>query len=224
LLALVLSLHEGGSAAWTWLNLLAAVALVRVAPAGRFMTVAKAYRTISALLLVAILVPFTVGQIRDAIYPQLERQAGAFDGIGARAPDDIYPASAPVAYDAAVKMESTVTRERVHRDRLTAARAGKSYSLCRQRDRTGRPGAAVVGLERIPSRLQRPGRCRKNHAPGDHSGLAGQPVAAAAGPGYRRFRRGICVRNPRTQSGLANTWRTASARQQHRCSWWPVRC
>jgi hypothetical protein len=130
LLALVLSLHEADSAGWTWLNLLAAVALVRVAPAGRFMAVAKAYRTISAVLLLVILVPFTVGQIRDAVYPQLERQVGMFDGIGARAPDDNYPASAPFAYDAAMKMEGTVTREAEAPQEIvvTAARALKTYS------------------------------------------------------------------------------------------------
>lgn len=129
LVTLVLSLHESGSAAWTWLNLLAAVALVRVAPEGRFLSLAKTWRTISATLLLVILVPFTVGQIRDAIYPQLERRAGVFYGIG-QAARDVFPASAPVAYDAAVKMENSVSREsRVPEEIVvTGTRASKSFS------------------------------------------------------------------------------------------------
>lgn len=130
LLALVLSLHEADSAAWSWLNLLAAVALVRVAPAGRFMAVAKAYRTISAVLLLVILVPFAVGQIRDAVYPQLERRAGSYDYGFVGAQPDVFPASAPVAYDAAMKMESSVTREAEPPQEIivTGTRVSKSYS------------------------------------------------------------------------------------------------
>jgi hypothetical protein len=72
--ALVLSYHETGAPAWIWLNLLAAVALVRVAPEGRFMRILKGYRAFSLVVLVLLLVPFIAGQLRIAIYPQLEPQ------------------------------------------------------------------------------------------------------------------------------------------------------
>jgi hypothetical protein len=80
LLALTLSLHEVGAPEWTWLNMLAAVALVRVAPEGRLMRTLKLYRAISLATLLVLLVPFAAGQLRIAIYPQLESQlAGRFD-------------------------------------------------------------------------------------------------------------------------------------------------
>ena len=72
LVALVLSFHEPGAPVWTWLNLLAAAALARVAPAGRLTRLARGYRLASIAVLLAWLVPFAVGQIRIAVYPQLE--------------------------------------------------------------------------------------------------------------------------------------------------------
>ena len=211
LLALVLSLHETDSAAWTWLNLLAAVALVRVAPQGRFMAVAKAYRTISAVLLVVILVPFAVVQIRDAIYPQLEQRAGSFYGIG-QAQQDVYPASAPVAYDAAMKMESSVTREAEAPQEIvvTGTRASKSYS--RYADNAivqagpGRPSWEWNEYRLDFSGPVDPGRTMRLVIVPDWllSLLRLLQVLAIAA-----FRGGICVRNPRPKSGLANTWRTS---------------
>ena len=70
--ALTLSFHEPFAPLWTWLNLLAAVALVRVAPPGRLLGVARGYRVTSFVVLLLFLVPFAVGQIRIALFPQLE--------------------------------------------------------------------------------------------------------------------------------------------------------
>ena len=75
LVALVLSYHEPGAPVWTWLNLLAAVALVRVAPEGRLQRLARSYRLVSLAVLIAWLVPFTIGQIRIAVYPQLQPES-----------------------------------------------------------------------------------------------------------------------------------------------------
>ncbi|MCZ6832739.1 MAG: hypothetical protein O7F11_03245, partial [Acidobacteria bacterium] len=76
LVAGVLSFHEIGAPVWIWLNLLAAVALVRVAPESRFLRLLKSYRMLSLVLLLVLLVPFIAGQLRIAIYPQLEVQRG----------------------------------------------------------------------------------------------------------------------------------------------------
>ena len=75
LIALVLSYHEPGAPVWTWLNLLAAVALVRVAPPGRLQRLARSYRLVSLAVLVLWLVPFAIGQIRIAVYPQLQPES-----------------------------------------------------------------------------------------------------------------------------------------------------
>lgn len=75
LLALGLSFHEANAPVWSWLNLLAAIALMRVAPAGRLRRTVGVYLGLSALTLVLILVPFVATQLRIAIYPQLEPQS-----------------------------------------------------------------------------------------------------------------------------------------------------
>ncbi|HSG59681.1 MAG TPA: hypothetical protein VLA06_09135 [Woeseiaceae bacterium] len=77
LLALVLSFHELNAPGWLWLNLLVAVALLRVAPEGRLRQGVRTYQALSALALLLVLVPFLAGQLRIAIYPQLEPQFGA---------------------------------------------------------------------------------------------------------------------------------------------------
>ncbi len=74
LLALGLSFHEPDAPIWSWLNLLAAIALMRVVPAGRLRQAVRVYLALSALTLVLVLVPFLATQLRIAIYPQLEPQ------------------------------------------------------------------------------------------------------------------------------------------------------
>jgi hypothetical protein len=76
LLAMVLSFHELNAPSWLWLNLMIAIALMRVAPAGRLRRSVNMYQLVSATLLVFALVPFFASQMRIAIYPQLEPQYG----------------------------------------------------------------------------------------------------------------------------------------------------
>ena len=75
LLALTLSFHEPFAPTWLWLNLLVAIALLRVAPPGRLRTAVRVYQLASAAVLLLALLPFVAGQLRVAIYPQLEPQA-----------------------------------------------------------------------------------------------------------------------------------------------------
>jgi len=97
LLALVLSFHEINAPSWLWLNLLIAIALMRVAPAGRLRQVVLGYQGLSVVMLVIVLVPFIADQLRIAIYPQLESQyaytAGMF-GVASTASYDM-PATVP---------------------------------------------------------------------------------------------------------------------------------
>lgn len=74
LAALVLSFHELSAPSWLWLNLLVAIALLRVTPAGRLRQTVQMYQFTSAVVLVLALVPFVASQLRIAIYPQLEPQ------------------------------------------------------------------------------------------------------------------------------------------------------
>jgi hypothetical protein len=111
LLALGLSFHELNAPAWLWLNLLAAIALVRVAPPGRLRQTVLGYQGISVVLLVLALVPFVAGQLRIAIYPQLEPQYGA-DYLSVLAPGrSDMPAAAP----------AEMKRERVEQEPMRSA-------------------------------------------------------------------------------------------------------
>ena len=95
LLALALSYHEFDAPAGLWLNLLVAIALMRVAPPGRLRQAVQAYQGISVAILVLVLVPFIAGQLRIAIYPQLEPQQDAAYGIFPAATVDM-PATEPM--------------------------------------------------------------------------------------------------------------------------------
>ena len=70
--ALLLTYQEMPPLIWLWGNLLAALAMARAAPEGRFRKFARAYRTLSFVVLGLALLPFMWMQVRFALYPQLE--------------------------------------------------------------------------------------------------------------------------------------------------------
>jgi len=105
LLALVLSFHELNAPGWLWLNILVAIALMRVAPAGRLRQIVSGYQVLSALALVIALVPFIASQLRVALYPQLEPQYNRYE-LDHRA----LPTSVPA--DAEMEMADGVARSR----------------------------------------------------------------------------------------------------------------
>lgn len=72
-LALLLTYQEAPAYIWLWGNLLAALAVARAAPDGRFQRIARGYRTASFIVLGLFLLPFMWMQVRYALYPQLER-------------------------------------------------------------------------------------------------------------------------------------------------------
>lgn len=72
LVTLGLIWHEPGSPQLVWLNILAATALIAVLPEGKFLKAALIYRRVCGVALILIAVPFFIGQIRQALYPQLE--------------------------------------------------------------------------------------------------------------------------------------------------------
>jgi len=72
LITLVIIWHEPGAPHLVWLNILAASALIKVLPQGRFLTLMNLYRQVFWLALVLITLPFMVEQVRLGLYPQLE--------------------------------------------------------------------------------------------------------------------------------------------------------
>jgi hypothetical protein len=73
LLTLALIWHEPGAPHFVWLNILAATALIKVLPPGKFLNFMSWYRAASWLALIVIAIPFMVDQVRMGLYPQLER-------------------------------------------------------------------------------------------------------------------------------------------------------
>jgi hypothetical protein len=73
LLTLGLIWHEPDAPRFVWLNLLAAIALLRVLPHNRFRSTVVWYRNLGLLTLAVIAVPFLVEEVRTGIYPQLEQ-------------------------------------------------------------------------------------------------------------------------------------------------------
>ncbi len=56
-----------------WLNILAATALIKVLPQGRFLILMRWYRNVFWLVLIMTTLPFMVEQVRTGLYPQLEK-------------------------------------------------------------------------------------------------------------------------------------------------------
>ena len=73
LVTLVLIWHEPGSPHFVWLNILAATALIKVLPQGRFLILMRWYRNVFWLALIMTTLPFMVEQVRTGLYPQLEK-------------------------------------------------------------------------------------------------------------------------------------------------------
>ncbi|MCK9397747.1 MAG: hypothetical protein M0Q44_19425, partial [Methylobacter sp.] len=82
LVTLVLIWHEPGSPHFVWLNILAATALIKVLPQGRFLKFMTWYRNAFWLALIMTTLPFMVEQVRTGIYPQLEKPWQAFSMPG----------------------------------------------------------------------------------------------------------------------------------------------
>lgn len=63
--------HEPGAPIYSWLNVLAVIALLRVIPKGRLRKALNRYYGLSIVLLIIGVLPFVVTQFRQGIYPQL---------------------------------------------------------------------------------------------------------------------------------------------------------
>lgn len=81
LAALVLSWHEANAPHLAWINLLLVLGLLKVLPAGKVQRVLRGYRYFSIGVLVVLLVPFAVTQVRQTLYPALEHGGHAFAAV-----------------------------------------------------------------------------------------------------------------------------------------------
>lgn len=122
-LALLLSYHENGAPTWSWLNLLLAVALLRVLPEGKARHAIGIYRWLAVLAVVLILIPFSVVQIRQTLYPALENPWQIVGEPQMSAPDRAlqslgYVSNRPETISAAQPEEKVARDSRLEQKRL----------------------------------------------------------------------------------------------------------
>lgn len=112
-----------------WLNLLAAIALLRVLPPGRLQMLVRGYRHISLLALVLICLVFAVQQVRGGLYPQLSRSsATSYFGDGYRLEGFMVPSAAPPAAEEAVSVAGAKPAAPASRDMLAKSGQRPVYS------------------------------------------------------------------------------------------------
>ena len=81
LATMILIYHEPYAPHWVWLNIIAAIALLRVLPVlGWFSRSVRFYRNLSLIALLIIALPFMMQQVRQGIYPQLEHPSKPLQG------------------------------------------------------------------------------------------------------------------------------------------------
>ncbi|OUD14361.1 hypothetical protein [Thioflexithrix psekupsensis] len=74
LITLVLSYQQHPVLPWVWMQVIAALALLRVLPGeGKLQWWAKSYRNLSLLVLLILVIPFLIDQVRIGLYPQLSQ-------------------------------------------------------------------------------------------------------------------------------------------------------
>ena len=148
LLAVGLSYQEANASAWLWLNLLIAMALLRVAPEGRLRRSAFVYQALSGAVLVLWLVPFIAGQLRIAVYPQLEPQPDVWVGEAVALSKPQYMKE--ISLDSAEMAEEAVS---LSRSRLAAPAIEETAVTATPRQRYARylPNAMVQTGPGIPA-------------------------------------------------------------------------
>lgn len=155
LAALLLTHQEEPSFIWLWANALLAIGLTSVVPAGRLQSTLRGYRLSSLGVLGIALLPMLWGQVRLALYPQLEAQSyGAFGGVG-----DLAAVTGVVAPQARAVEQASVESDEPEAnggasDKLAApAAAMKSLPESDAQERRSAPPASIASKYAQP--LQR---------------------------------------------------------------------
>ncbi|RMH54903.1 MAG: hypothetical protein D6679_12635 [Candidatus Hydrogenedentota bacterium] len=81
LVTLGLILHQQWAPRYLWLSLAATLALLKVLPPGRFRGFVRLYHLVTLLVLLLVALNFGVDQIRQGLYPQLERPVSERYGL-----------------------------------------------------------------------------------------------------------------------------------------------
>lgn len=152
LLTLALIWHEPGAPTWSWLNLIAAIALLRALPksfddSGRFRKLLGAYQWISVGLLVFIALPFSINQARLSLYPQLENG----HGFTADADSDRRSHAAEIDQLALDRMrsEESIMAGPAAPPHRTLQSAMKKVQVLAEEDRAGKSQVAQSSIQKL---------------------------------------------------------------------------
>jgi len=181
--ALLLTYQEAPPLIWLWGNLLAALAVARAAPEGRFQKFARGYRTASFVVLALALLPFMWMQVRFALYPQLESQSALAYVLRAQT-QQIMP------------LEAGIVEERGYADAAAApaADAAAPVDAITAEDIGAFPDKSVAeALQRVPgASVSRNLVNKREHLSGLNSAMVMQRYASGtrlqAGPGIPAWR------------------------------------
>lgn len=110
LLAMVLSYQEPGAATWEWLCLLGAVAVYRALPEGRLRRGVNGLRWLTFFALLLLMLGFATDQLRQALFPVLERPDTGFAATQPEVRRREAPVAAP-APAARLEVESRVSAQ-----------------------------------------------------------------------------------------------------------------
>jgi hypothetical protein len=152
LVALVLLYPEPGAPRYVWLFLLGTDALTRVVPDNRLKLALRALGLGSAVVLLAIAVPFAVGQLRAALYPSLEWDSVARSLVRSLGPQAVpmqtapAPASEPESFAQGMVSELKAERRAEEQPRREKDLASASSSYYEQE-----PGALISTGPGLPS-------------------------------------------------------------------------
>ena len=115
LVSLALIWHEAAAPQYIWLNILVALALIKVLPEGKILKFVRWYRNACWLGLVLIVIPFAIDQVRMGIYPQLEKPWQPIsEGVpGQVASSDADEAAAPASPAAAAPVPAAAAMDEV---------------------------------------------------------------------------------------------------------------
>ncbi len=136
LLTLTMVWHQADSPQFIWLNILAAVALLRVLPKGRIKTIVASYRYISLFFLLIISLPFLVTEIRSGLYPILEfpDQGISTTRFNIDREAEHYPASPAFPALSSLPVESDAYKPKKLRQRLSSAYSAPKQQQIAQYD------------------------------------------------------------------------------------------
>jgi hypothetical protein len=128
LIVLVLIQHESGAPCWVWLNILAALALLKVIPKGKIYSLINNYRLVCIASLIVISLPFMVGQIRNGIYPQLKYKWRSMDKTLQRRSqpsEQVRPKTQAVVAPAQAPVKRVVKKSKIKAEMLEKKVMGK---------------------------------------------------------------------------------------------------